>query len=434
MPVPHRRAAVSALALLIAAAAFPAGAAASIFQPDVVREDPVNYTPHLVEQGGTRPFALAVAKRGGTMYVGGKFGAMENAARSRTVPRRNIMAFSAENGRLDGDFTPRFDGNVFAIRAIGDSVYVGGSFDHVNGVRRPGLAKLDARTGQLDRGFRPGAVNGGRVSEIRLVGGRLVVGGTFRRTLLALRPGNGRNTGYIDLPISGQVPGSSTKTEVYRFAVNPARTRLVAVGNFTAIDGRERRRAFMLRLGLDAARVSKWYYRPLDDRCGSNGAASPTKQAYLTDVDFSPNGRYFVFSSTGFVPEFRRQIGTHLCDAAARFETDKPRPQKPTWINYTGGDTLHSVAATGSAVYVQGHNRWLDNPLGRNTKGPGAVDRSGIGAINPATGKALPWNPRKPARQGGQDFLVTRDGLWVPSDSQTFAGEYHRGIAFVPLP
>ncbi len=432
MHVPHRRAALSALTLLTAAAAFPLGAAASIFHPDVVSEDPVDHTPHLVETDGSRPFALAVAKLGDTMYVGGQFDAVENADRTDGLQVDNIAAFDAGTGALDRDFTPQFDGNVFVIRTVGDSVYVGGSFEHVNGVPRPSLAKLDAETGALDTSFRPGATNSGRVSEIRLVDGRLVVGGTFRHKLLALRPDNGRDTGYIDLPVTGQVPLSTTKTEVYRFAVNPARTRLVAVGNFTAVDGKDRRRTFMLNLGPDAASVSNWYYPPLHDKCRTD---NPIKQHYIEDVDFSPNGSYFVLVSTGFITEFPRQIGTHVCDAAARFETDVLAPTKPTWINYTGGDTLHAVAATGSAVYVQGHNRWLDNPQGDGkTKGPGAVDRLGIGAIDPVTGKALAWNPGKPARQGGQDFLATKDGLWVPSDSKRFNGEYHRGIAFVPLP
>ncbi len=94
---------------------------------------------------------------------------------------------------------------------------------------------------------------------------------------------------------------------------------------------------------------------------------------------------------------------------------------------------MHSVAATGAAVYVQGHNRWLDNPYGRNSAGEGAVERPGGGAIDPVSGKALPWNPVKRAVVGGYDFLATRAGLWVASDGKYFHGEYHYGIAFCPL-
>jgi hypothetical protein len=95
---------------------------------------------------------------------------------------------------------------------------------------------------------------------------------------------------------------------------------------------------------------------------------------------------------------------------------------------------VHSVIVTGAAVYVQGHFRWLNNPQGVDSAGPGAVNRRGIGAIDPVTGLALAWNPAEPARQGGQDLLATTSGLWAMSDTLRFNNKYHRGIAFVPLP
>jgi len=111
-----------------------------------------------------------------------------------------------------------------------------------------------------------------------------------------------------------------------------------------------------------------------------------------------------------------------------------PAPTAPAWINYTGGDTLHSVAVTGAAVYVQGHQRWLDNPEGRDSAGAGAVERPGIGALDPDTGAALGWNPSKSRAVGGKDMLVTASGLWVGSDGEYFGGELRPRIAFAPLP
>ena len=158
------------------------------------------------------------------------------------------------------------------------------------------------------------------------------------------------------------------------------------------------------------------------------------KVAYLTDVDFAPDGSWFAFTSTGFVPRETAEIGTHLCDAVARFETANISPALPTWINYTGGDTLRGLAITGAAVYVQGHNRWLDNPYGKDFAGPGAVERKGGGAVDPLSGKALDWNPVKPARVGGYSIPVTEAGVWFPSDGSSFSSRYHYGIAFTPLP
>ncbi len=52
---------------------------------------------------------------------------------------------------------------------------------------------------------------------------------------------------------------------------------------------------------------------------------------------------------------------------------------------------------------------------GNDFKGPGAVDRLGIGAIDPVVGTALPWNPGKIIEGvlGGFDLYFTDLGLWV---------------------
>ncbi|HET7327542.1 MAG TPA: hypothetical protein VFJ14_09685 [Nocardioidaceae bacterium] len=396
----------------------------SIEQPTVVSADPVNYTPNVVDDDVVAHTSVdALTQLGSTIYAGGRFHSVERAG--ATYTRNNLMSFDASTGKMTS-FAPNLDGKVFALLATGDSLYVGGYFKTVGGVARRGLAKLDATTGALDTSFN--ARLRGAVQEIRMSGGRLLVGGKFPQRLLALNPATGDDTGYIDVPISGSVASTAGATDIYRFAVNPQGTRLVAIGNFTTVAGQRRWRAFMLNLGATSATLNPWHYQPLENDCRSQKS-----RAYLRDVDFSPDGSYFVMDSTGYVP-LSGGLGRDICDAAARFETGIAAPNRPTWINYSGGDTFHSIAATGAAVYVQGHFRWLDNPNGRDAPGPGAQPRSGIGAIDPATGKALPWNPGKTRAVGGKDLLPTSEGLWVGSDGARFAGERRDNIAFVPLP
>jgi hypothetical protein len=416
--------AVAAGSVAVTMAVVGSGTAdASIALGRVVSTNPVNYTPN-VNQGAV----YKMAELNGTLYAGGSFTTVTAAAGTTpagTFTRNRIVAFNATTGSISTAFAPSFNGEVWAIVGTGTSLYVGGKFSTVNGVARRGLVKLNAATGAVDTAFNANLT--GNVDEAALVGGRLIISGTSARKIQAVNLSTGADTGYITTAVTGTVASNAGATEVYRFAVNPAGTRLVGVGNFTTVGGATHYRAFMLDLNATAAAVSAWNYPPLQQLCASTDIPD-----YMRDVDFSPDGSYFVFVSTGFVPQ-TGQVGTALCDAAARFETTTLAPARPTWINYTGGDTLHSVAVTDQAVYVQGHQRWLNNPQGRDSAGPGAVSRPGIGAINPSTGLVLPtWNPTKTRGVGGKDLLVTAHGLWVASDSCTIAGETRCRVALLP--
>ncbi len=424
-----RRFAVPAAGILMAVGALSSesAVAASDAHASVVSEDPANYTPNLLSDDVVqKPATYALAQSEGKIYVGGSFHAVENANRTITYIRTHIFSFDAITGGVTS-FGPTFDGPVWAIAASGSSLYVGGAFSNVNGLARKALVKIDASTGAVDQTFNA-RIKSGKITDVRLVDGRLIVGGTFSKKLAALDPVTGADTGYINIPITGSLSDRAGATDVYRFAVNPAGDRLVAIGNFASVGEQTRYRAFMLNLGATGVSLNEWYYQPLMNMCKADSLPQ-----YLRDVDFSPDGSYFVFVSTGWVPRSHDRIGLDVCDAVARFETAVPNPAKPTWINYTGGDTLHSVTATGAAVYVQGHQRWMDNAYGQDSAGKGAVERKGIAAVDPGTGKALPWNPSKTRAVGGRDFLVTPSGVWVGSDGARFAGEYRKGIAFCPV-
>jgi len=114
-----------------------------------------------------------------------------------------------------------------------------------------------------------------------------------------------------------------------------------------------------------------------------------------------------------------------VCDAAGWF--DVRGDSSPRWINHTGGDSVWSAAATGSAVYVQGHFSHLNNRdgvvrdwrSGRRLRGPSRHRRH-----RPhKTGKALlPCEPEQAGSDRRQRLLATRAGLWVPSDSRRING------------
>lgn len=427
-PFVMRSLAVATCGLLSLAAAGAANGS-DYTHPSVVSETAVSWTPNLVvTPGDAKPVAYSIAEAGDQMVVGGRFASVENGTRTTQFPRSNVFAFSATTGAVNEGFTPTVDGVVWSVLSDGPSVYIGGGFTTVNGEPRAALAKLDLATGQLDPNFKP-TFTGGRVSDMEMHNGMLVVAGTFTRRLVALNATTGKPTNYISNVVGGRLPNSNS-AQVFKFDISSDGQHLVAVGNFTTVDNLARPRVFMLDLGATGSTLSGWHYDPLALSCASTRTDAI---AYVQDVDFAPNSTYFALASFGYMYQ-TGQRGYQICDSVSRFETDNLSPTQPTWINYTGGDSLKSVAVTGAAVYVQGHSRWLDNPYGQDSKGPGAVDRLGGGAVDPSTGMALSWNPVMPQQSGGFQILDTAAGVWFATDGARFGGAYHRGIRFAPLP
>jgi len=420
----------AALALAVGAATLglAAPANASIAQPSVASETPSAKTPHAVDDDVVENATVhTFSEVGSTMYAGGKFHTVQSPWRNKTYVRNNLFSFDLSTG-TPTDWAPNINGMVLRTLYVAPYLYVGGDFTSADGVSaRLVRYRVDSGVPTIDTTWRGEGIRG-PVSDLDYVNGRLLVAGSFPKRLLALDPTTGKDTGYINLALAGTVASRSGPTRVYRFAVSPDGSRLVAIGNFTSVNGLSRTRAFMLDLGSTSASLSSWYYQPLANNCRSTRTP-----AYLRDVDFSPDGSYFVMVSTGYVPASSEGIGRDVCDAAARFETGTLNPTRPTWINYTGGDTLLSVAAVGSVVYVGGHQRWLDNPNGRDSAGPGAVSRPGVGAIDPSTGKAVAWNPGKTRGIGTAFIYPTSTGVWFGSDGRWFGGKVRDSIAFTPL-
>jgi hypothetical protein len=393
-------------------------------QPAVVSENPVDYTPSLVDTGGAKPMADAITQSGATAFAGGRFTQVTQGG--QTYNRTNLAIFDADTGAMS-PVALNPNGRVWALETIGDWVYVGGEFTAIGGTTKRSIVRVSAITGAIDPGF-TSAVRG-RVNVLVAANGRLYAGGSFAAKLAALDPVTGANTGTFDLTISDALPNAWGSVTILGMAINPQGTKLVATGNFMHVSGQARSRLFVADLSGANATLDPWYYTPFSRSCSST---NPRRIAYLQGVDFSPDGTYFVVTATGQVSRSGDRFVT-VCDGAGRFNMNDAT--KPAWINYTGGDSVWSVSVTGVAVYVQGHFQWLDNPFGfASQDGGGAARRLGIGAIDPTTGLALPWNPSKPAQIGGRALLATSAGLWVGSDSAMFNGEPRRGIALCPLP
>ncbi|HEY6749495.1 MAG TPA: PKD domain-containing protein [Mycobacteriales bacterium] len=419
----------------------PAGAV-STQQPSLVSAVPMAGTPNITD-GTVRAFVQV----GGKVFVGGSFTSATPSGSATAVPRPYVLAVDAATGALDTGFAPALDGEVDALLPgpTPGSVYLGGAFNNVNGVKSKGLALLDVNTGLAVSGFKAPPMNG-VVNDLAMAQGRLILAGTFTTLNVSSRPGLGAvapATGVIDPTFmtiavaghhnyphfnsSGQPIGAQAPVGVSKIDVTPDGTRMVMIGNFLTAAGLDRDQIALVNLTSTSATVDpNWRTARYTDDCGFMSYDS-----YVRDVDFSGDGGYFVVVATG------GPAAGSLCDTAARWETGATGTAvQPTWIDYTGGDTLLSVAVTGTAVYVGGHERWLNNSNGRDFAGAGAVPRPGVAALDPANGVPFSWNPgRNPRGAGAYALYASPTGLWVGSDTD-FIGNfaYKRGkMAFFPL-
>ncbi len=153
---------------------------------------------------------------------------------------------------------------------------------------------------------------------------------------------------------------------------------------------------------------------------------------FIRDVDFSPDGSFFVVTH-----DRRVRCGTNtntLCDTSQPLG-DRPAPANdPTWVAYTGGDTSYGVAVTGAVVYIGGHMRWLNNPFQGDQAGPGAVPREGISALDPVNGIPLSWNPGRDPRRRRPALFATPPGPVGRQRHHQLRQPSTRGrVAFLPL-
>jgi hypothetical protein len=408
--------------LTLTLALLPCGVAeaGSVRHARVVGADPVDHTPHVLD-GIVNAFALV----GDTVVVGGRFSQVREAGGRETLHRANLFAFDVRTGRVLPDFTPLLNGPVYALApGAAGTVYVGGEFTSVNRWGGAALARLRLADGATVPEFAPRVIGGGVATMARYgahlyVGGDFVAAGGAPRTALARLDST---TGAAD-PDFTITPGRSRSGPVKVLSMAATRGRLVVDGSFTTLDGLSRPQLGVIDTSRPRAVVAPWRTAAYAADC------RPVFPTYVRGLDVSPDGAYFVVVTTGGPADTRR-----LCDTAARFETfSRGDDIKPTWVNFTGGDSLYSVAVTGAAVYVGGHQRWLDNPHGRDSAGPGAVSRPGIGAIDPRTGKALSWNPTRERGIGVKAFLPHPGGLLVGSDTTRLGREYHARVGMFPL-
>lgn len=198
---------------------------------NVVTSDPI---PTVQIDNG---YVWAQTTIGTTVYAVGKF---DNAREPKAAPgtsltaRSNVLAYDIVTGALSS-FAPKVNGVIKAVAASpdGSRIYIGGSFNSVNGKDRWNFAALDAKTGELVPQFAP-SIGGSGVYAITTDGSNIYLGGLFtqangvaRKNLAAFDAGNGALLSWAPL----------ADRQVDALVMDPAGAKVIVGGRFSTLNG-----------------------------------------------------------------------------------------------------------------------------------------------------------------------------------------------------
>jgi PKD repeat protein len=402
---------------------------------------PSNFTPDVND--GT---VYAITQVGSKIILGGLFTNATSKGSSTAITRNNILAFDPTTGLIDTGFVPALDGEVDALipGPVPNTVYAAGRFKSVNG-KNMRLALLDTNTGATVAGWKPAVFSAGTLTMAKF-GNTLYVGGLFAKVggvdhigLVALDASTGALQPWLQLDMAGHHGQGRAVGGIgpQKIELDATGTRMIIIGNFTSVTdpvttyARDQVMIVNIAQGVAATVDPNWKTLSYSAQCANNAFDS-----YIRDVQISPDNTYFVIVASG--ASGTNTDGTKgQCDSAARYELNgSGQNVRPTWVDWTGRDSLWSVAVTGTAVYAGGHQRWMNNANGADNAGAGAVPRPGLVAMDPQNGVPLAWNPgRQPRGAGAFALFASPDGLYVGSDTEWIGNfQWHRNrIAYFPL-
>jgi hypothetical protein len=332
--------------------------------------EPDNNTPQ------TDGVVFSVLPVGNRIYLGGMFTHVDG------VPRNYLAAINATTGELT-DWNPGANNKVFTLASSPDGtrIYAGGAFTKVGGVNRNSIAAINATTGAVDAGFNAGRFDAA-VRAIAVSGNRLYMGGDFTavrdqsRARLALVD---TTTGALD---ANWTPAADNAVRSLVLSLDG--TRLYAGGKFTSISGQSR-----LRLAA------------LDPE--SNGA--PLSWRTLVN----PNGPIIDLAVSGL------RVYAATGGVAGAAEAYDATTGARAWQVKGDGD-FQAITLMGGKAYVGGHFLKV-----------AGQSRRFFAALNPLTGALdSQWTP-----SGSGQLLssVPSPGVWdlVPDESR---GRLYAGTNF----
>ena len=369
---------------------------------------------------------------GNRVIVVGTFTQVRNPG-GATIDQPYIAAYNADTGQFDGSFRPDVDDFVNAV-TVGpaNAVFIGGQFNTVGGEAHRKIAKLNAN-GEVNSAFRV-AVDA-TVNVVEVAHGKVYFGGRFtavngqaRTSLAAVDVNSGAvdSATDFDFSFSNQAGGG---VAVRWLDISSDGSFMFVSHGARFIDGEIRSGVARFDLTANSTTLNNWQTLLYDNELDRLGGVLRIRRLAV-----APNGEYVVIVTSG---GDRPPAG----DTAVRFSTSGGANVQPDWIS-RHFDTVLGVAINNDTVFVGGHFQFQeapgsDNPFpgdplvnfgfgqdqGPLSLGSQVVQREQLGALDPATGKSLGWNPGSDSFIGVQSLTWDdRLGLLVGHDGNRLGG------------
>ena len=210
-----------------------------------------NWTPHVLDG-----YVESIAEVGRHRGAGRQLHPVPSAAAPTTVINRShVFSFQKGSGTINASFDPIVNGEVTSVLSTGDgqTVWIAGGFSQLNGQTVRSIAKVDLATGERVAQFNPPAFNG-RIHDMALRNGKLylsgrftTVGGQSHTLFAAVDP----VTGALDPNVKADFADprrTERPVDPGRRTSRPDGSKLVAIGNFTTVNGLDRYQIAVLDL------------------------------------------------------------------------------------------------------------------------------------------------------------------------------------------
>jgi hypothetical protein len=314
------------------------------------------------------------------VYVGGAFNSIAGRRRHR------IARLNAATGHATG-WNPSANRQVLALARSGSTIYAGGDFDRIGGRRRPYLAALEGSSGHAT-GWRPNADFD--VAALATSGRTVYAGGDFERiggkrrdSLAALDAITGAATDWAPSPDDGVTALAVSGRDVY-------------VGGYFGTIG-TRRRDNLACISATSGVATAW---------------SPNPNSSVLALAVSPSSVYAggPFTSIGGQPRNRL--------AALDATTGKLTGWNPDVGTLRPGyPNVYALAGSGSAVYAGGVFTSV-----------GGQPRRNLAALDPTTGAATDWTPN-PDGMGVFALAVSGQTVYAGGRFESIGGRRRHTIA-----